>query len=80
MRVRVSTPLAKVIDPQTQPLTPRRAAYLLVLRSENRGSEETAVLEKLSRQDPDLTLLIDLTDEFLQLLSLQQPRIKILGC
>lgn len=74
IRVRVSTPLARVIDPQTPPLTPRRAAYLLILRSENRGSEETAVLEKLARQHPDLTLLINLTDEFLQLLRQQKAK------
>ena len=73
-RVRVTQPLAKVVDPQSPPFTPRRAAYLLVLRPENRGSDETTILERLAIQHPDLMRLIDLTDEFLKLLRQQKVK------
>lgn len=67
-RVRVTQPLPKVVDLQTPPLTPRRAAYLLVLKPENREPDDTALLEKLASQHSDIERLIDPADEFLQLL------------
>jgi transposase len=56
------------VDPQSPPFTPRQAAYLVVLNPENRQAEETALLERVRQQHPDLTLLVELADEFLQLL------------
>lgn len=71
-RTRPAKNLAKVIDPQLPPLTARRAAYLILLKEDNRDSEETEVLERLVTQHPDLATAVDLADEFLQLLRQQQ--------
>ena len=65
---------AKVVDLQAPPLTPRRAAYLLVLRPENRGAEETELLEQIAKQHPDLMMLFDLTQEFLKLIRQQKGK------
>lgn len=62
----------KVVSPQSPPLTPRQAAYLIVLRAENQQPEETELLEHLVKQHPDLTILVDLAHEFLQLLRQRQ--------
>lgn len=67
-RVRVTQPLPTVVDLQTPSLTPRRAAYLLVSKPENREPDDTALLENLASQHSDIERLIDLADEFLQLL------------
>ena len=72
VRIQPVNPLPKVIDPQLPPLTPKRAAYLMVLRPENRAPEETALLEQLVHQHPDLATIVELADEFLQLLRQQQ--------
>lgn len=61
-----------MIDPQLPPLTARRAAYLILLKEDNRDPEETELLERLVTQHPDLTIAVDLADEFLQLLRQQQ--------
>nr|WP_290227269.1 ISL3 family transposase [Trichocoleus desertorum] len=68
VRIKVAQALPKVVDPQSPPFTPRQAAYLVVLSPENRQAEETALLERVRQEHPDLTLLIELADEFLQLL------------
>jgi transposase len=68
VRIKVAQGLPKVVDPQSPPFTPRRAAYLVVLNPEDRQAEETALLERVMQQHPDLTLLLKLADEFLQLL------------
>lgn len=65
---RVTPSLPKVVDPQTPPLTPRRAAYLAVLRPENREPDDTELLEKLRHQHPNIERLFKLADEFLKLL------------
>lgn len=65
---RVMPSLPKVVDPQTPPLTPRRAAYLAVLKPENRESDDVVLLEKLRHQHPNIEQLFELADEFLQLL------------
>ncbi|MFG6107758.1 hypothetical protein U2F10_36405 [Leptothoe sp. EHU-05/26/07-4] len=72
VRIKVNQALPKVVDPQTPPFTPRQAAYLVVLRPENRQAEETELLEKLVKQHEDLALLVELADEFLQLLRKRQ--------
>jgi len=71
VRIKVNQALPKV-DPQTPPFTPRQAAYLVVLRPENREAEETDLLEQLAQQHPELALLIELADEFLELLRKRQ--------
>lgn len=71
-RVRVDRPFPKVVDTQTPPFTPRRAAYLILLREENREPEEIELLEHLVQQHPDLASLVSLAHEFLQLLRQRQ--------
>ena len=68
----VAYPLPKVIDPQMPSLTPRRAAYLAVLKPENRELNDTALLERLRHQHLDIEQLFELADEFLQLLREQK--------
>jgi DNA-binding NarL/FixJ family response regulator len=72
VRIKVAQTLPKVVDPQSPPFTPRQAAYLVVLKSENRQAEETELLERMMQQHPDLTLLVELAEEFLQLLRHRQ--------
>jgi transposase len=72
VRLKVAQALPKVIDPQSPPFTPRQAAYLVVLNRENRQAGETDLLERVMQQHPDLTLLVELADEFLQLLRQRQ--------
>jgi transposase len=72
VRIKVNQALPKVVDPQTPPLTPRQAAYLVVLRPENRQAEETDLLEQLAQQHEDLARLIELADAFLELLRKRQ--------
>jgi transposase len=45
---------------------------LVVLKPQNRQAEETNLLERVMLQHPDLTLLVELADEFLQLLRQRQ--------
>ena len=45
-RIKVNQALPKVVDSQSPPFTPRQAAYLVVLRPENRQAEETDLLER----------------------------------
>ena len=66
--IKVNPALPKVVDPQTCSFTPRQAAYLVVLRPENRQAEESDLLEQVARQHSDLALVIELADEFLKLL------------
>ncbi len=71
-RVQSTQKLPKVIEPQTPPLTARRATYLILLKEENRKPEETELLERLVTQHPDLATAVELAEEFLQLLRQQQ--------
>ena len=68
VRIKVHQMLPKVVDPQTPPFTPRQAAYLVVLKPENRQAEEADLLEQLVKQHEDLGRLVELADEFLELL------------
>jgi len=68
VRIKVHQTLPKVVDPQTPPFTPRQAAYLVVLKPENRQAEEVDLLEQLVKQHKDLAQLVELADEFLELL------------
>jgi transposase len=86
VRVKINQALPKVTDLQTPPLTPRQAAYLVVLKPENRQAEETDLIEQLAQQHEDLALLIELADEFLELLRKRQADVfddwlmKAAGC
>ena len=72
VRIKVHQTLPKVVDPQTPPFTPRQAAYLVVLKPENQQAEDTDLLEQLVKQHSDLAELVQLADEFLQLLRERQ--------
>lgn len=72
VRIKVAHALPKVVDPQLPPFTPRQAAYLVVLKPDNRQAEETDLLQRVVQQHPDLSQLIELADEFLQLLRQRQ--------
>ena len=86
VRIKVINPLPKVVDAQSPPFTPRQAAYLVVLRPENRQAEDADLLERVVEQHPSLSLLIELANEFLQLLRLRQADefddwlVKAAGC
>lgn len=69
---KITRPIPKVIDPQVPPFTANQAAYLIVLRPENREPEQTELLEYLVKQHPDLETLVGLANEFLDLLRQQQ--------
>ena len=75
VRVKVTHRLPKVIDSQSPPFTPRQAAYLVVLKPENRQAEDTDLLEQLVQQRPDLMQLVELADEFLNLLRQRQAKL-----
>lgn len=62
----------KVSDPQSPPLTARRASYLIVQREENRANKDQERLEQLVAQDPDLATAVKLAEEFLRHLRQRQ--------
>jgi len=62
----------KVCDPQSPPLTARRASYLVVKRQEHRDPQEQDLVEKLMTQQPALATAIEFANEFLQLLRQRQ--------
>lgn len=71
-RGQVAKSLPTVIDPQSPPFTPRQAAYLIVLREENRKLEDQELLEHLAKQHSDLATLVELAHTFLELLRQRQ--------
>lgn len=71
-RAPATKPLPTVIDPQVPPFSPRQAAYLIVLKEENREPENKELLEYLVKQHPDLATLVDLAHTFLELLRQRQ--------
>ena len=72
IRVRVDKPLPKVELPKQPPFTPRQAAYLMILKPENRLDREVDLLARMAKKHPDLALLLDLSRAFLQMLRQQQ--------
>lgn len=62
----------KVIDPQTPPLTPRRAAYLVLKHEKNRDKDDVQLLNDLVAEHPDIAMTIGSADEFLQMLRQRQ--------
>jgi transposase len=71
-RVKTLHKLPQVIDPQSPPLTARRAAFLIVQNPNNRDPEDAELLERLVAQHPDLGTAVNLADEFLHLLRQQK--------
>ena len=72
VRVHTTPSPPKVSDLQTPILTPKRAAYLTILRSEEQCSEKRELLERVVQQCPSLTQLFELAESFLQLLRKRQ--------
>jgi transposase len=64
-------PLA--IDPQLEPLTKSRAAYLILKRVEYRDAEDNKLIAGIVSQHTALALAVELANEFLVLLREQQP-------
>jgi transposase len=73
IRVNFPQQLPKVIDPQTPPLTPRQASFLILKRPENRDAQDTDLRTRLAFQHPDLATVVTLAEDFLQLLRQRQP-------
>jgi transposase len=71
-RVKPTQGLAQVSDPQSPPLNKSRAAYLILKRAENRGFDDTKLLAQIVAQHSNLSLAVELADEFLQLLREQR--------
>jgi transposase len=66
-------PLPRVAEPPGQPLTPRRATWLVLRRADKRTEEEAQQLHLLRAQQNELAEAIDLAQDFLQLVRLRQP-------
>jgi transposase len=71
-RVKPTQGLAQVSDPQASPLTKRRVAYLILKRVENRDDKDRQLLAQIGSQHSNLALIVELADEFLQLLREQR--------
>jgi transposase len=68
-RVKPPQGLPQAIDPQFEPLTKSRAAFLILKRVQHRDAEDTKLINGIVSQHPALALAVDLADEFLQLLT-----------
>ena len=66
-------PLPAVAEPSCQPLTPRRATWLVLRRETKRTAVEAQQLAQLREQQAEVTEAIDLAQEFTQLVRQRQP-------
>jgi transposase len=66
-------PLPRVAEPVCPPLTPRRAAWLVLRRATKRTEAETQQLTQLHAQAAEVAEAIDLAQDFLQLVRQRQP-------
>jgi transposase len=66
-------PLPRVAEPPGQPLTPRRATWLVLRRATQRTEAETQQLTHLSAQSSEVAEAIDLAQEFATLVRQRQP-------
>src|SRR5215470_7459371 len=66
-------PLPAVAEPLCQPLTPRRATWLVLRREAKRTEGEAQQLAQLREQQAEVTEAIDLAQEFTQLVRQRQP-------
>ena len=62
-----------VAAPACQPLTPRRATWLVLRRTEKRTAEGAQQLTRLHAQSAEVAEAIDLTQDFAQLVRPRQP-------
>jgi len=65
--------LPTVVEPAYQPLTPRRAAWLVLRRPEKRTAEEAQQLTQLQAQSAEVAEAIDLAQAFATLVRQRQP-------
>ena len=65
--------LPSVAEPLCQPLTPRRAAWLVLRRETKRTEAEAQQLAHLRAQDTEVAEAIDLAEEFATLVRQRQP-------
>jgi transposase len=65
--------LPSVAEPLCQPLTPRRAAWLVLRRETKRTEAEAQQLARLRAQDTEVAEAIDLVEEFAALVRQRQP-------
>jgi len=70
---RARRPLPAVAEPACQPLTPRRATWLVLRRATKRTAGEAQQLAQLREQQAEVTEAIDLAQEFTQLVRQRQP-------
>jgi transposase len=62
-----------VVESPYQPLTPRRATWLVLRREEARDEAEVHQLAQLQAQHAEVAEAIDLAQEFAQLVRQRQP-------
>jgi transposase len=62
-----------VAEPPCQPLTPRRATWLVLRREAKRTHDEAQQLTRLRAQHPEVTEAIDLAQDFASLVRQRQP-------
>jgi transposase len=65
--------LPRVAEPECQPLTPRRAAWLVLRRAEQRTTDEAQQLAQLREQQAEMAEAIDLAQDFAALIRQRQP-------
>src|SRR5215470_9813841 len=70
---RARQPLPAVAEPACQPLTPRRATWLVLRRETPRTEAEAQQLTQLHAQSPAVAEAIDLAQDFTQLVRQRQP-------
>src|SRR5438309_2491691 len=70
---RARQPLPAVAEPSCQPLTPRRATWLVLRRETKRTAVEAQQLTQLREQQAEVTEAIDLAQAFTQLVRQRQP-------
>ena len=65
--------LSPVVEPPCQPLTPRRATWLVLRRETQRTEAETQQLAQLRAQSAEVAEAIDLAQDFARLVRQRQP-------
>src|SRR5207245_2453097 len=65
--------LPVVVEPSSQPLSPRRATWLVLRREAKRTEAETQQLAQLRAQQTEVAEAIDLAQDFAQLVRQRQP-------
>jgi transposase len=70
---RARQPLPAVVEPACQPLTPRRATWLVLRRETKRTEAEAQQLTQLHAQSPAVAEAIDLAQGFATLVRQRQP-------